>query len=123
MSLIGARILVVEDEPLLRLALEDLVMELGCVLAGSEGALPAALRLAGTAKCDIAILDINLGGNRVDPVCDMLARRSIPFIITTGYSEGGVAIQKMAAAVIEKPYTLETVRAAIEAALAARLQP
>lgn len=117
MSLVGARVLVVEDEPLLRLGLEELVVELGCVLAGSEGTLPGALRQAETAEFDIAILDINLGGARVDPVCDVLVRRSIPFIFTTGYSESGLTQKDLAAATLHKPYTVEAVRAAVETAL------
>ena len=118
MSLVGARILVVEDEPLLRLGLEEMVGELGCILAGSEGALPPALRQAEAGDFDIAILDINLSGTRVDPVCDVLASRNIPFIFATGYSESSITKQDLAAATLEKPYTLEAVRAAMEEALA-----
>jgi CheY-like chemotaxis protein len=121
MSLLGARILIVEDEPLLRLGLEDMVSELGCVLAGSEGALPEALKLAQTEQFDIAILDINLGGRRVDPICDVLAQRGIPFIFTTGYDGDGVPKPGLAAAVLQKPYAFEAFRAAIETALISRI--
>ena len=123
MSLFGARVLVVEDEPLLRLGLEDMVSELGCVLAGSEGALPGALRLAQSEHFDIAILDINLAGERVDPICDVLATRGIPFIFTTGYDGNGVPKARMAAAILQKPYAIEDFRAAVEAALASRAAP
>ena len=54
---------------------------------------------------------------RVDPICDVLAQRGIPFIFTTGYDGNGVPKHSHASAVLQKPYTLELFRAAVETAL------
>jgi hypothetical protein len=37
---------------------------------------------------DAAVLDVNLGGDRVYPVADALSRRNVPFVFVTGYSAG-----------------------------------
>ena len=39
---------------------------------------------------DAAILDVNLAGERVDPVADALSRRNVPFMFVTGYSTGAL---------------------------------
>ena len=60
-SLQGLRILIVEDNPLIAIALEEMLSEPGLVIAGVAGALDDALLLAASASLDIALLDINLG--------------------------------------------------------------
>lgn len=107
MILSGLRLLVVEDEAILRLDLEDILTELGCVVAGSVGQLEPGLQLAETLACDAAILDVNLDGSRVDPIADRLARRGIPFLFTTGYGDRGQPADHVSAPLLEKPYNAE----------------
>ena len=45
-SLVGCRILVVEDETLIAVAIEEALQELGCVVIGPVARLDAALQLA-----------------------------------------------------------------------------
>jgi CheY-like chemotaxis protein len=123
MALLGARILIVEDEPLLRLNLEDMLTELGYVIAGSEGSVPKGLLLAQSEAIDVAVLDINVSGTRIDPVCHALKARNIPFVLTTGYDEDGLIDQGLASAMIEKPFTQEALQRALEAALEPRRTP
>ena len=40
---------------------------------------------------DSAILDVNLGGDKVYPVAEVLTARRIPFIFATGYGLAGIA--------------------------------
>jgi hypothetical protein len=81
--------LIVEDEPFIALALEAMLFGLGYNVAGSAGQVSAALELVGRERIDGAILDVNLGSERVDPVADILAARACPFFFTTGFSDGG----------------------------------
>ena len=37
---------------------------------------------------DAAVLDVNLAGERIDPVAQALSRRKVPFVFVTGYGEG-----------------------------------
>lgn len=97
------RILLVEDEPMIAFALEDLVSDLGYVPVGPAYRLREALDLAAEAPLDAAILDVNLNEERSYPVAEILSARGIPFLFATGYAEGGLEWIGEAA-VIAKPY-------------------
>ena len=97
------RILLVEDEPMIAFALEDMVMELGYEVVGPAYRLAEALELAGSTEFDGAVLDVNLNEQRSFAVADLLQARGIPFLFATGYAEGGVGWNGEAK-VIAKPY-------------------
>ena len=86
LSLAGTRVFIVEDEALLVLTLQDLLAELGCEVVASALRIDDALAKGGTLAFDIAILDVNVAGERIDPVADLLAGRGLPFFFTTGYN-------------------------------------
>jgi two-component SAPR family response regulator len=113
MSAKGLRVLVIEDEALIRLELEDMLADLGCEIAGSAGNLDTALKLVDQIDCDIAVLDINLANQRVDAVVDRLVERGIPFLFTTGYGERGQPGAHPGAPLLEKPYAPEALDAAL----------
>src|SRR5215470_6460260 len=98
-SLRGARVLVVEDEAMLSLNLEAMLLDLGCIVAGTADKLEDALQMARTSDFDVALLDINIGGKRVDPVAEVVRARRIPVIFISGY--GRTAASGL---VLEKPY-------------------
>ena len=100
------RILVVEDEALIAVMVEDMLMELGSAVAGPAASIAEALKLARAEAIDAAVLDVNVRGERIDPVAEVLFARGIPVLFATGY--GGAQLAEGAqAAVIDKPYTLE----------------
>jgi DNA-binding response OmpR family regulator len=101
------RILIVEDEPFIALALEAMLLELGFDVAGSAAQVSAALELIGRERIDGAILDVNLGSQRIDPVADILAARTCPFFFTTGYGISGLPARHAGRAVLQKPFGLE----------------
>lgn len=80
------RILVVEDEGLVAMALEDTLSAVGYDVVGPAPSAAAALKLIETEIVNAALLDVNLGGERVDMVAQALADAAIPFIFSTGYS-------------------------------------
>lgn len=80
----GMRVLMVEDEMAVAMALEDLLGMMDCDVV-MAGRLNKALRLAETETLNGALLDINLAGDSVYPVAAELERRGIPFIFMTGY--------------------------------------
>jgi hypothetical protein len=41
--------------------------------------------------CDIAILDVNLNGQKTFPIAEALSRRGMPFVFATGYGAGGLS--------------------------------
>ena len=109
------RILIVEDEPFIALALEAMLLELGFDVAGSAAQVSAALELIGRERIDGAILDVNLGSQRIDPVADILAARACPFFFTTGYGISGLPARHAGRAVLQKPFGLEQLFAVLRA--------
>ncbi len=79
-------ILIVEDEPMLAYAIEEMISEAGFLIAGVAGRLETALAMIESGVCDAAILDANLKGVSAGPAALALAARGIPFIVLSGYS-------------------------------------
>lgn len=115
-ALRGTRVLIVEDEPLLSLTLQDMLADLECTVVGTAARLEPAMSLAAELGFDVAVLDINLGGRRIDPVAEAIAARNLPFVFVTGYGREGVP-GHAACPVIEKPYEMEDLRCALLDAL------
>src|SRR3546814_17905966 len=101
----GRKIFVVEDEPLILRALEDMLENMCCALAVSASKLALGLQLAEAVVCEVAILDININGERSEPIAALLAQRGIPCIYATGYGRAGIGAPADAL-VIEKPYKI-----------------
>jgi DNA-binding response OmpR family regulator len=114
-SLQGTRVLVVEDEAMLSLSLEDMLRDLGCVVAGTAARLDDAMTMARTADFDVALLDVNLGGKRVDPVAETIRERGTPIIYVTGYGKTAAS-----GFVLEKPHNAADLERTLNRALAAR---
>jgi CheY-like chemotaxis protein len=81
------RILIVEDEPMIRMLLEDMLDELGYTVAAEAARIEDALEATKNADFDLAILDANLDGRSASPVADALVTRGTPFVFATGYGE------------------------------------
>jgi CheY-like chemotaxis protein len=106
-SLQGRRILVVEDELLLFDEMREELEAQGAKVLGPAPNVSAALQLLSTdAPPDVAILDINLGGQMVYPVADALQHRGIPFVFATGYTSRIVPQTFAGALLFEKPVNM-----------------
>src|SRR5215510_8194843 len=89
-GLTGVRVIAVEDETTIRLLLECMLEDLGCEVAGTAGAVGEALALARSSAAEVAVLDVNLQGEKVYPVAECLAQRHIPIVFASGYGTSGV---------------------------------
>jgi DNA-binding response OmpR family regulator len=98
-SLRGTRVLIVEDEAMLSLNLESMLRDMGCMIAGTAAKLDDALRMARISEFDVALLDVNLGGKRVDPVAEAVRARGKPIVFVTGYGKTAAS-----GLVLAKPY-------------------
>jgi CheY-like chemotaxis protein len=81
----GLRLLIVEDEYFLAQDLADQFQNLEVEVVGPAGTVAEALRVLASSEVQGAILDVNLRGERVYPVADMLRQRNVPFIFASGY--------------------------------------
>ena len=79
------RVLVVEDEPLAALELKEVLEQAGFRVVGPAASVQHALRLVQTEGCDVAVLDINLGGETSEAVATCLASAHVPFVTVSGY--------------------------------------
>ncbi len=103
-----ARILVVEDEPLIAMMLTDMLEELGFTIAASFAHVAPALEYLARSDVDVALLDVNLGNEKIDPIADFLAARGCPFIFTTGYGRTGIPASHAGRAVLQKPFQISS---------------
>ncbi len=115
---IKSRILIVEDEPFIALTLEDMLDELGFALAGTVSQVSEALDLIAREPIDCALLDVNLGSDKIDPVADLLAARKCPFIFTTGYGRSGIPHAHADRPVLQKPFRMDDLANVLKTTLA-----
>jgi len=113
----NARILVVEDEVLVAALLEDRLEALGCNVIGPAMSVGEALELLKGDDIDAAVLDVNLGGEKVFPVADALAAKDIPFIFATAYGASGVDARHSRREILDKPYQERALEHALRSAL------
>ena len=102
-----ARVLIVEDEHLIQLMLAEMITKMGYDVAGVAGNLTDAKDHASGMELDVAVLDINLAGEKVFPVADRLRARGVPFCFVTGYGVGGLPDHYERNAVLQKPFQEE----------------
>ena len=105
-TLEGLRVLVVEDETVIAMMLEEALLEAGCVVVGPLPRLAKAVEVAHVEPIDLALLDVNLAGEKVFPVADVLVRRKVPFVFLTGYGRGALPAAYADRPVLAKPFRL-----------------
>lgn len=109
------RILVIEDDLFIAMDLEYMVGECGCVPVGPVSNVEAGLLAVRQNNLDGAVLDVNLGDERVWPVADLLHEHGVPFILATGYSRVEVPERFKECQVLHKPLTEAALFAALDA--------
>jgi DNA-binding response OmpR family regulator len=113
------RILVVEDEPLVAMLLKDSLTDAGCAVSASAR-LRDAIEIAAVEDIDCAYLDIDLDGEEVYPVAEILSGRSIPYVLATAHNSGNVAPEYRHSSILFKPFAYSEFEKAIYAALLSR---
>ena len=101
------RVFIVEDEVMIRMLLEDMLADLGYEVTASAGRVQEALPVARDGQFDIAILDVNLNGETVYPVAEILSRRGVPFAFSTGYGDAGLPEAYRSRPTLQKPFQLD----------------
>lgn len=100
----GLRVLVVEDEMMVSMLIEDMLTDLGCTVVGPASRLDEAIELANRAEIDCAVLDVNLGGQPIFPLADLLREKGAPFAFATGYGDAGLRDVDRGSPVLQKPF-------------------
>lgn len=110
----GLRILVVEDEYLLAEDLRQSLERLGAEVLGPVATVEQALKLLQSDDTpDGAVLDVNLQGDYVFPVLDLLRNKRVPFVLTTGYDGRALPTAYADAPRCEKPLDMRRLASAL----------
>ena len=116
-------VLVIEDEMLVYFLIEDILHEVGCADVQHANNIEGAMSCIAEKRPDIAILDMNLGGRRCDPVAACLDEMGIPIIFSTGYGRADIPEHWQGRPTIEKPFTTSGFLTLLEAELTVLQSP
>ena len=110
-----AKLLVVEDDALIRMLLADMLGEIGYTVAAEAASIDEALEARRKTDFDLAILDANLEGRSVSPVADALVARDIGFVFVTGSDHGLYAYRDRPT--LKKPFQIDALKRCCKSAL------
>ncbi len=121
-------VLIVDDDAPVRTSLARLLAHEGYAVTSAASGREAIDLVRGGLACDVVVLDVvmpELGGPETYEALRAL-RPDLPAVFATGYGRSHLSeglLERGGAEVIDKPYRLETLVAAIERALARRDRP
>jgi CheY-like chemotaxis protein len=112
-----ATVFLLEDEALIRMMIAEMLEELGHRIVAQTSTLQEGQALAETATFDLALLDVNVAGDSIAPVAEIIARRGLPVLFVTGYAQSAIPEQFKDRPVLQKPFVLLKLKDAIESIL------
>lgn len=116
----SARVLIIEDEPIIAMDIETIVHDMGHEVTGIAITREEAVALAMEERPGLVLADIQLADDSsgIDAVQDILARFSVPVIFITAFPERLLTGHRPEPIfLITKPFQRSTVKAAIGQAL------
>jgi CheY-like chemotaxis protein len=117
-DLAGRRVLVIEDESMVMMLLQDMLEDIGCVVVDAASRFQEAIEKARSLTFDVAILDVNLNGERTFPIAEVLAERGVRFVFATGYGVANLPPDFSERPVLQKPFQQQELERVLRAALA-----
>jgi PAS domain S-box-containing protein len=110
----GKLVLLVEDEPTISLMLSDMLLQFGHSVDGPYNRFSDALTAARTNNVQAGVLDINVGGEKIYPLAEILTARKIPFVFVTGYSTESIDSKYRHVPILQKPVEPKALQALIQ---------
>ena len=118
----GRRVLIADDDPLIRMDLAEILAEEGFEIVGQAGDGERAAALAVTLRPDLVIMDVKMPGkDGIQAAAEIAAERIAPVIILTAFAERDLiqrALDSGAMTYLAKPFSTATLLPAIELAAA-----
>ena len=108
-----AKLLIVEDDVMVRVVLADMLCELGYTVAAEAASIDEALEATRKTDFDFAILDADLKGRSVSPVADALVARDIRFVFITGYGDHGLPAYRDRPT-LRKPFQIDALKRTLQ---------
>ena len=114
----AAKVLIVEDEPLIALEIESILSDAGFAIAGCVASVDKALAVLEREDCDAAVLDANLRGESIEAVALALDQRNKPFCFVSGYGRVYLPAPFQEAPLLSKPFAPDALVQAVSRLLA-----
>jgi PAS domain S-box-containing protein len=116
------RALLAEDEAIIGMMMREFLVDYGLFVVGPCCSLKETTAAA-VDKFDCAILDLNLRGESVYPVADVLTARGVPIAFVTGYGRESVDARFCDVPVLQKPITRRNMEDCLRDLLDSRTLP
>lgn len=110
------KVLIVEDEALVAMLVEDMLTDAGHAVVAIAHRLDTGLAAVEKGGIDMAVLDVNLNGEKSFPIAAVLASKGIPFVFATGYGVAGIDQDFAHVPALTKPFDEAKLAAALERA-------
>ena len=115
-----ARVMIIEDEPIIAMDLERIIADMGHEVVGIAGTREQAVSTALEKRPGLILADVNLGagGSGIDAVKQILDSFEVPIIFVTAYPEKLLTGERIEPAyLVAKPFLPESIRATVGQAL------
>ena len=112
-----SRLLLVEDELVVGLFMQDLLKTIGYRPTEPIGRLSEAISAATQERFEGAILDMNLNGEIVYPLAELLTQQRVPFLFVTGYGQHSLDPRFNRVPVLQKPVVQDELAGALNRVL------
>lgn len=115
-----ARVLIIEDEPIIAMDIENIVSQMGHEIVGLADTHAAAVEKAAEVRPDLILADIQLadGSSGVEAVDEILGQSNAPVVFVTAYPERLLTGERVEPSfLVTKPFRPEAIEAAIAQAL------
>jgi two-component sensor histidine kinase/DNA-binding response OmpR family regulator len=113
----GSRLLLVEDELMVGMFMQDLLKTIGYQSTDPIGRLSDAIAAASNERFEGAVLDMNLNGEFVYPLADLLSKQNVPFVFVTGYAPNSVDARFSTVPILQKPVLQDELAGVLSAIL------
>jgi two-component sensor histidine kinase/ActR/RegA family two-component response regulator len=110
LTIAGRRIMIVEDEALVAMSLCETLTELGFTVIGPFNRISEAMIALRGTQIDAAVLDVNLGGEMIYPLADVLIAEQVPFVFITGYAAEEIEKRYAKIPVLQKPIEADALK-------------
>ena len=110
----GSRLLLVEDESVVGMFMHEVLEAIGYRPTDPIGRLADAMAAAKAEHFQAAVLDMNLHGEIVYPLAELLTAQRVPFLFVTGYAPNSVDSRFAAIPMLQKPVLEEELSMALK---------
>jgi DNA-binding NarL/FixJ family response regulator len=114
-SLVGTRVLLVEDEPIIAMDHADRLARAGAEVIGPVPASGEAMRILEETAVDVAVIDYVLSDRNSAALQEELKRKHVPFVVVTAYPR--ILVRRDAnQRILSKPVTSDELCASVQSA-------